>query len=89
MKDIFAGIGVICTFTLCGFLFGMFMIFIQEKIRILKRRYQYKHRFDKPPTAKCYCIDCKHHGKDGKCNDFVMYIKTEDEWFCWRAEPRE
>ena len=88
MKDIFAFIGIIVTSVTLFMLCGAFIIFISEKIRDLQRRYKYKHRFDKSPTAKCYCVDCKHHGKDGKCNDFVMYMRTEDDWFCWRAEPK-
>lgn len=31
---------------------------IARGVRILKRRYKEKRRYDKPPTAKCYCKDC-------------------------------
>ena len=47
-----------------------------------------KHRFDKPPTAECYCKDCRLHGKDNQCFKFNGW-RTADEWFCWDAEPKD
>ena len=34
---------------------------ISDKIRKIKYEYKYKHRFDNPPTAKCYCVDCRYY----------------------------
>ena len=54
-----------------------------------KFKYRYKHRFDKPPTAKCYCIDCRYHdNKDGLCSS-LNYCYTADNWFCYNADPRK
>lgn len=47
-----------------------------------------KHRFDKPPTAECYCKDCRQHGEDNQCFKFNGK-RTADEWFCWDAEPKK
>lgn len=47
-----------------------------------------KHRFDKSPIAKCYCIDCEKHCKDGLCCAHNGW-NTADEWFCWDATPRK
>lgn len=59
--------------------------FIEKK----KYEYRYKHRFDKPPTAKCYCRDCVHHGDEqNACYKFEGW-HTADNWFCWDAQPRE
>ena len=56
----------------------------------LKRIYKYKHRFDKKPTAKCYCIDCKYHDNFiGSCFGFDKNQHTADNWFCWKASPRK
>ena len=56
----------------------------------LKRIYRYKHRFDKKPTAKCYCIDCKYHDNFiGSCFGFDRHHHTADNWFCWKASPRK
>jgi hypothetical protein len=60
----------------------------------LKRDYIIKHRFDKSPTAKCFCRDCIHHDDETKrCYRFGETTKeyrcTADYWFCWEAEPRE
>lgn len=61
---------------------------ISDAIRKRKHIYEIKHRFDKPPTAKCYCIDCKRHSEDGECHKFNGW-RTADTWFCWDAEPNE
>lgn len=91
MKDFLALAGM-STLLMLGFFFvyGLYVL-AKELIDKLKRRYRYKHRFDKPPIAKCYCIDCKHHDKETRrCYRFVKeYRCTADEWFCWEAEPRE
>jgi len=63
-------------------------VFEEVKDRIAKKRWRYKveHRFDKPPTAKCYCIDCARW-EDGVCHKFKGW-KTADNWFCWDAYPK-
>jgi hypothetical protein len=88
----FMGIVLLCTI-LC---FIGIVIFSSLRYLIvrLKRKYRYKHRFDKPPTAKCYCIDCKSHDNEtGRCYRFGQttkeYRATADNWFCWEATPRE
>lgn len=64
---------------------------IPDHIRKWKRKYKIKHRFDKLPTAKCYCIDCVYHeNENGKCyllsqeRDYY----TNDMSFCFGAKPR-
>ena len=58
--------------------------FIRERIWI----YKYNHRFDKPPTAKCYCKDCSFYGDFTnrrlcrKHKEFVV-----DDFFCKDADP--
>lgn len=55
----------------------------------VKLKHKQKHRFDKPPTAKCYCIDCVHHNNEtGRCWRLKNW-HTDDDWFCWDAEPRK
>lgn len=55
----------------------------------VKLKHKQKHRFDKPPTAKCYCIDCIYHDNEtGRCCKFKTW-STADHWFCWNAEPRK
>ena len=62
---------------------------IKEHILTLKYNYRVKHRFDKPPTAKCYCRDCmRHDNESGRCYKFKEWL-TADCWFCWDAEPRK
>lgn len=56
-------------------------------VHYLKRQHQIRHRFDKPPTAKCYCIDCKYRfTHTDQCNKFRGMV-VPDDWFCGDAEP--
>ena len=77
----------------CAIVIGFSVIYavlccIKELLHKAKWRYKYKHRFDKPPTAACYCKDCKLHGDEShRCCKFDW--NTADNWFCWDAEPKE
>ena len=65
---------------------------IKKGISALIHKYRYKHRFDKKPTAKCYCVDCKYHDNEsGRCWRFHGdgSRSTADNWFCYAAEPRK
>lgn len=65
----------------------MFICFVSETIKNKKRIYEYEHRFDKPPVAKCYCIDCvKWDPETHECGA-LNNRHTADSWFCWQAEP--
>lgn len=85
-------------FALIGFVFlasvGIGLIFaglyeLKDCIDRLKYLHRVKHRFDKPPTAKCYCRDCtRHDNATGRCYKFKEWL-TADCWFCWDAEPRK
>ena len=89
MKDIFAFVGLIATLATIFMLCGMFIVFILEKIRDLQRRYECKHRFNKPPIAKCYCKDCCFYAenswsiKDGHCD--YLNLEVISDCFCCNA----
>ena len=83
---------VIGLFTVAAIACGLLFIacyelkeFIEEKIYIYKR----KHRFDKPPIAKCWCNDCKYHGGQypNTCRLFGGERCTPPEGFCYEAKP--
>lgn len=89
-------------FTITGLCFTVLILVIvmcgvisalKDFIHKLKWKYTYKHRFDKPPTAKCYCKDCTYHAKDNCCSSFSVIAGatyyTADNWFCWKADPRK
>lgn len=68
--------------------------FATDTLRTLKWRHKYKHRFDKLPTAQCYCKDCKYfqiweaYGDAGRCGRGHIENRTvSDNYFCWLAEP--
>ena len=65
--------------------------FVADTLRTLKWRYKYKHRFDKPPTAQCYCKDCRYYTSydlGGRCGrGHIEQWSVADNYFCWQAEP--
>lgn len=89
MKEFLMIMGVIALFVLAA----LAVIFLTDGIGTLidnlKLKYRQKHRFDKAPTAKCYCIDCVYHNNEtGLCCKFETW-NTADNCFCWNAEPRK
>ena len=82
---VFSGI-IFLLVIIFSFILGL-VIVCKEFIERKKYQYMIKHRFDKPPTAECYCIDCRMHGEDNQCFKFNGW-RTADEWFCWDAEPK-
>lgn len=72
---------------------------IVKTYRACKRKSEIKHRFDKPPVAKCYCIDCKYGAyfgnisemddKHGKCILWNGDVPIRDDNFCYRADPKK
>lgn len=65
---------------------------IPDHIKKWKRKRKIKNRFDKPPTAKCYCIDCVFHDEETWQCYLISQERdyyTNDMSFCWGAKPRE
>ena len=60
--------------------------YIKGAILKMINKYRIKHRFDKPPTAKSYCRDCKNFGwKSYVCKSTDKFMGKEG--FCSHAEP--
>ena len=83
--------------TILAVIFGIITLLlevIKDKIRDSKWKYKREHRFDKPPTAACYCKDCKFYEvRNGygrcRCGHINQNWDIVDSWFCWQAEPLE
>ena len=59
---------------------------VRERLRKKRKEYKYKHRFDKPPTAECYCVDCWYRDNEtSRCRRYERC--TADDWFCKEAMP--
>lgn len=87
MQSLLMLIGFCTVLIILGALAWSVISLVIDEIKDLRRKYIQKHRFDKSPTAKCYCKDCEHWSpKSGDCLKFSGY-KTTDSWFCWQAEP--
>lgn len=82
-----AAVGCATILAIVFALLGAFTGWIADSIRIKKRDYAYAHRFDKPPTASCYCKDCQWHNIDtNQCSRYEYWFP--DDGFCWYATPR-
>lgn len=88
MTPFFELIGIATCIITAGCLIILASNAIASGMTVLKRKKEIKHRFDKPPTANCYCVDCQRHGEDGRCYKFDGWM-TGDSWFCWDAEPKK
>lgn len=100
LKDLFFILGV---FVSIAFVLEIVVILVIKlhdliaKYRDIKR-YEYiiNHRFDNPPLAKCYCIDCKYcYGEPTKtgwnvyCSLWNSGVIIKDNSFCYRADPKK
>ena len=89
LVEAFAAIGVLMTAVLLVLLASVVHDVIKELVHRLKYRRAVKHRFDKPPMAKCYCVDCdRYNPKSGECYGHSGWY-VADSWFCWSATPRK
>lgn len=88
----FAYIGIL-TVAIVGIMAGIFVIshlcdLLGKVIKKLKYKNRIKNRFAGTPTAKCYCIDCKYHSLNGKCDIFYNH-NTNNDFFCSFAQPND
>ena len=87
MTEFFTAVGVFVIMAMIVvIIFAVFyaiMQFIRERIWI----YKYNHRFDKLPTAKCYCKDCSLYGdftSRSLCRKHKSYFS--EDYFCKDAD---
>lgn len=79
--------GLVFIFLVGATILGFTIIEVKNTIRDYLLKKEQKRRFNKPPTAKCYCRDCcKWNENNGSCSKFKGW-RTADSWFCWDAEP--
>jgi len=85
--SIFAGIGVVTSAGVLMLIGWWACDWIKEKIADARWAHKYKHRFDKPPLAQCYCRDCcNYNPKTGRCLYYTsLYVR--DNMFCAKATP--
>ncbi len=86
LRDLLALFGLAVLIGVVVLLFIFTIQYILNFIDDLKSKYRIKHRFDKPPLANCYCVDCLYRNDDGCC-DYGGYY--DDDHFCGRATPRK
>jgi len=90
MRDFLTAVGaVVIIVMVVAMIWGLVYAvreFIRERIWI----YRYNHRFDKPPTAKCYCKDCSFYGDFAHTRLCRMHNRSfADDYFCKDADPCE
>lgn len=100
LKDLFFIFGVVVSI---AFVLGIVIISVIKLHNLIAeyrdaKQYEYiiNHRFDNPPLAKCYCIDCKYcYGEPTKtggnvyCRLWNSGVIIQDNSFCYRADPKK
>ena len=86
IKNILMLLGTILVVIIFSFIFVITVEKIKDNIDKFRRRQIQKHRFNKPPLAKCYCRDCKYYNEEGGCSTHTGW-RVADNWFCWDATP--
>lgn len=84
--NMLAGFGAVALIGGVIIILYMFYDWLKGRILNLRRIWQYKHRFNKKPIAKCYCIDCLDYDEKNK---FCRYLGRNvlDNTFCCWGEP--
>ena len=90
MTEFFTAVGaVVIILTIVAMIFAVFCV-IRQVIRNRIWIYKYNHRFDKPPTAKCYCKDCYLYGDfENRCLCRKHKSHFSEDYFCKDADPRK
>lgn len=89
MENLLISLGIVTLTFIIISVFFLVIIIICGCVNNFVYRYEYKHRFDKPPLAACYCVDCKHYGSKVRpklCTKHEYYPK--ENGFCNEAVPR-
>lgn len=90
--EMFSLVGILATAMGLICILHLIYDFAKEHIEDKKYEHKYKHRFDKPPTANCYCVDCKNFNAEShRCYGFHEDSNrlVADNYFCYRSEPRK
>ena len=80
--------GLVMAILICCLTIVTIIDYIRKVYKGWKWRYEYEHRFDKPPLAKCYCNDCIYYKNKRTCSIHDGW-HVADDWFCWDAQPWE
>ena len=89
-----AGIGIMALAVTAFVILANVFVEAKERIHLSLKKYRDRHKFEKPPTAKSYCIGCHLWYADnkertmGRCEAWTDY-HTSPEEFCSRGFPRD
>ena len=88
MRDFFTAVGATVIIAIVVTMIWGLVYTVREFIRERIWIYRYNHRFDKPPTAKCYCKDCSFYGDFEHTRLCKMHNRSfADDYFCKDADP--
>lgn len=92
LRDVFLIIGIIYTLIILMVVIYLIGMCCNDYLLGVKHRYRQRRRFDKPPTAKCYCVDCEYYSSWDE-NNYTCVAHNgwfvADNWFCWSATPKK
>lgn len=88
MTEFFTTVGAVVIISMIMAMIFAVIYAIRQFIRERIWTYKYNHRFDKQPTAKCYCKDCSFYGDFADrrlCRKHKEFVA--DDFFCKDADP--
>ena len=88
MTEFFTAVGFIVIGSVAIAMVLLLICGIKQFIEGRIWNYKYNHRFDKPPTAKCYCKDCSFYGdftSRSLCRKHKSFFP--EDYFCKDADP--
>lgn len=81
-------IGAVTVSAVIVFLNFILFYGIRQHIKKYRQEREIKNRFNKKPTAACYCRDCYHfEPKTGGCYSGHNSQLMNPAWFCYFAAP--
>jgi len=87
MTEFFTAVGAVVIISMIAAMIFAVICAIRQFIRERIWIYKYNHRFDKPPTAKCYCKDCSLYGdfiSRSLCRKHKSHFS--EDYFCKDAD---
>ena len=86
--NILESVGAASLLLVGAFILWIIFLIVKDTVHKSLIARKIKKRFNKPPTAKCYCRDCEQwEPETAKCWDNCNSRLMAPDWFCCFAEP--
>lgn len=90
--EILAMCGIIALAGMLLFIFSCLYMKVKEEIVYRIKQYKDKHRMDKPPECRCYCLQCEHWKTSNPTREIglctIWNARTSKDETCTRGNLR-